>query len=103
MLPGGIVYHFIDLADHRSYRLGGEFHALSFLAEEEAPPGINRLRASEHVMAQMEAGFELLSNKVVKSDIPDNVRRNLLPKFRAMHLDDVCGTEQYLSLRKPLE
>ncbi len=54
-------------------------------------------------MAQMEAGFELLSNKVVKSDIPDNVRRNLLPKFRAMHLDDVCGTEQYLSLRKPLE
>jgi len=102
MLPGGIVYHSIDLADHRSYRLGSEFHALSFLAEEEAPPGINRLRASEHLNAQMEAGFELLSNKVVKSDIPDNVRRNLLPKFRAMHLDDVCGTEQYLSLRKPL-
>lgn len=99
--PGGIVYHFIDLADHRSYRLSGEFHALSFLGEEEAPANINRLRASQHVDAQRRAGFELLFEENVRVDIPAAIEENMRPQFAAMDPDDVRITKQHLVLRKP--
>ena len=101
MKPGGTIFHFIDLADHRSYRFSGEYNALSFLTEQEAPKGVNRLRASEHVSAQESAGFQVLHNETVQSEMPDEIRDNLVPKFACMDPEDLRVTKQRLVLKKP--
>ena len=101
LLPGAVAFHFIDLADHRAYRAGGEFHELSFLAEQEAPKNINRLRASEHLAAQERTGFEILSSAATQIDMPDDIRQNLLPQFKEMDEEDVTTIRLNVVVRKP--
>jgi len=101
MMPGGIVYHFIDLMDHRAYRLDSEFHPLSFLADENPPKNLNRFRASEQLEAQKNAGFEIISSKASnKVDMPDEIYQKLSPKFKKMDLDDICITKLHIVARK---
>jgi hypothetical protein len=102
MAPGGLVFHFVDLVDHRSYRHDPTFNAFSFLTEAQAPPGVNRLRAPQITEAHRQAGFELLKDTRNKIVVPDQVRNNLQPQFRGMSLDEIGTVKQSLILRKPL-
>ncbi len=99
--PGGAVYHFVDLADHRSYRGDGEYSALSFLAEEDAPANMNRLRAHEVTAAHERAGFEIIGDTRHTIPIPRKIEENLLPRFAAMPREDVAAVKQHLVLRRP--
>lgn len=99
--PGGLHFHFIDLADHRAYRLDGTFNQFSFLTEEQAPPGINRLRASEQIGAIKLAGFQILDVKQTRVKIPEKTRDGMLPKWRAMSEEDQETTKLRVVLRKP--
>ncbi|HMN70393.1 MAG TPA: methyltransferase domain-containing protein [Rhodoblastus sp.] len=101
LLPGGVVYHFVDLADHRSYRGDGAFGPLSFLADEVAPPNMNRLRAPQITEAHVAAGFEVLRDSRETAEMPDEILKNLQPRFKAFSLEDVSVIKQSLILRKP--
>ena len=98
--PGGVVFHFVDLVDHRSYTPGSKFNSFSFLAEEHAPKGMNRLRASEVREAHERCGFEILVDRRENDAIPHTTRRRLLPKYREMRVDDVSATIQRLVVRR---
>ena len=99
--PGGIAYHFIDMADHRSYRRDGTYHELSFLTESEAPPNMNRLRAHQQVAAQEAAGFEIVRQARDAMPMTDELRRSLVPPFSSMREEDVAVTKLHLVVRKP--
>ena len=101
LLPGGVVYHFVDLADHRSYRGDGAFGPLSFLADEVAPPNMNRLRAPQITEAHVAAGFEILRDSRESVEMPDEILKNLQPRFREFSPEDVSVIKQSLILRKP--
>lgn len=101
MAPGGIGYHFIDLADHRSYRGDGQFGPLSFLTEHTAPANMNRLRAPEFTAAARAAGFEVLNDQRISAVLDDDLRARLVPPFKAMPAADVAVIKQHLVLRKP--
>ncbi len=101
LAPGGIAYHFIDLADHRSYRGDGAYGPFSFLFEAAAPPNMNRLRAPQFVAAALATGFELLVDRRIAGELSDGDRARLVPPFSTMAIDDVAITKQHLILRKP--
>lgn len=101
LLPGGIAYHFVDLADHRSYRGDGKIGPLDFLAEEEAPPNMNRLRAPQITQAHVDAGFEIVKDDRGRAEMPDWVRENLQPQFKVFSLEDASTIKQSLIARKP--
>ena len=86
--PGGIGFHYIDLADHRSYRHDGEFNAFSFLTEKEGPVNINRLRKSEQENAFTKAGFTITNSVGTTKEIPEATRAKFLPKWEKMSEED---------------
>lgn len=101
MAPGGIAYHFVDLADHRSYRGDGVFGPLSFLTEETAPANMNRLRAPQVAAAAKAAGFHIVKDQRVGADLPPELQARLVAPFSAMAPADVAVIKQHLVLRKP--
>lgn len=101
LAPGGISYHFIDMADHRSYRGDGAFGPFSFLFETQAPANMNRLRAPQFAAAAQVAGFEVLVDRRIAGTMSDDDRTRLVAPFNAMAFDDVIITKQHLILRKP--
>lgn len=102
LAPGGIAYHFIDMADHRSYRGDGAFGPFSFLFEEEAPANMNRLRAPQFVAAAVAAGFEVLVDRRIAAEMTNEERAMLVEPFASMPFEDVTIAKQHLILRKPL-
>ncbi len=102
LAPGGISYHFIDLADHRSYRGNDTYSAFSFLTETVAPANMNRLRAPQFARAALDAGFELLVDRRTVAEMSPADKENLVAPFSSMPLEDVATTKQHLVLRKPV-
>ena len=102
LAPGGISYHFIDLADHRSYRGDDSYTAFSFLTETAAPANMNRLRAPQFAAAALAAGFEVLVDRRIVAEMSADDRENLVAPFSTMPLEDVATTKQHLVLRKPV-
>ncbi len=98
--PGGLGFHFIDLADHRSYRRDGAFNEFSFLTQEEPPMGLNRLRKSEQIAAFQAAGFEVLSVHSRNEPIPEETRTRILPRWSRMDEDDLTAINVRLITRK---
>jgi hypothetical protein len=101
MRPEGVIYHFVDLADHRSYRDAARYSPFTFLTEEECPASLNRLRAPQITAAHAAAGFEVLKDLRQAQPLPPADRERLLPQYRAMRIDDVAVVKQHLVLRKP--
>jgi SAM-dependent methyltransferase len=101
MKPGGIIFHFVDLADHRMYQSDGNFGPFSFLAEETAPPNMNRLRAPEMTEAHRKVGFEVLSDQRTTAEMPEEIRANLQPRFERFTIEEASAFKQLLLLRKP--
>ena len=99
--PGGLHYHFIDMADHRFYTPGSGFNEFSFMAEETGPSNLNRVRASEHLKAFERAGFEVVRTTTTEAVMPPETKAALLPKFAAMTEADQNTTKLHVTLRKP--
>lgn len=99
--PGGLHLHAIDMVDHRSYARDGRFHAWSFLAEEGAPDGMNRLRKSEHLNAIRRAGFDILVEEPKEVDVPPEALAAMLPGYREMPATDLTTIKLNVVLRKP--
>lgn len=98
---GGVQYHFIDMADHRSYVPGGRYDAWSFLAEHDAPKSMNRLRKTQFLRAIEDAGFEILASRGTTGDIPAATSRRLLPQWRNMSEEDQRTIKLSVTLRRP--
>ena len=98
--PGGIVSHFVDLVDHRVYRRDPQFNSFTFLTEEDAPKGMNRLRASEISESHERHGFEILRDKRQSQIIPEETKQQLLPRYHRMRLEDVSVIKQHLVVRR---
>ena len=101
MAPGGIAYHFVDLADHRSYRGDGVYGPLSFLTEADAPANMNRLRAPQVTAAALAAGFEIVKDQRSGVELTADLKARLVPPFAAMAPADVAVIKQHIVLRKP--
>jgi hypothetical protein len=101
LAPGGIAYHFNDLADHRSYRGDGVYGPLSFLTEEAAPANMNRLRAPQMTAAARAVGFEILEDRRIGSEMSAQTQASLVAPFATMASTDVAVIKQHLVLRKP--
>lgn len=101
LLPGGVAYHFVDMADHRSYRGDGQFGPLSFLTEDVAPPNMNRLRKTEQLAAQAQAGFDIVKAAGVNAELTNELRSGLVERFRNLDDDDVSTIKLHLTVRKP--
>jgi len=99
--PGGLGFHFIDLADHRAYRADNEFNIFSFLTEKHGPSNINRLRKSELLTAFESAGWEIIEQSGDTKEIPDETRSNLLPRWKEMSLNDQETYNLTVVVRKP--
>jgi SAM-dependent methyltransferase len=101
--PGGLHFHFIDMADHRSYEVGSKTDPLAFLTEAEAPAGMNRVRASEHLAAFERAGFQVLKASRKKAALDDDIAGRLLPPWRDMSEDDLTTLKLTVVLRRPAQ
>ena len=102
LMPGGVAYHFIDMADHRSFRRNSEFGPLSFLTEEVAPRNQNRLRKSEQLAAHQGAGFDIVNQSSVNAVLDDDIRSRLVERYRGLDDDDISTIKMHLTVRKPL-
>ena len=99
--PGALQFHFIDLADHRTYRSGAEHDFWSFLTEPEAPPNVNRLRANEHLELIEAAGFEFLNRHRKTAPLPESTRARLLPPWRNLPAEEIETIGLSVLLRRP--
>ncbi len=99
--PGGVHYHFIDLADHRSYEAGSKCSPFGFLTERAAPAGLNRLRASDHLASFEAAGFEVLKVRRQNHPIPDDIRNRLLEPWSSRPDEDLNTLKLTVVLRRP--
>jgi SAM-dependent methyltransferase len=99
--PGGVAFHFVDLADHRSYRSDGGYTKFSFLTEELPPQSLNRLRAHQVTAAHQDAGFEILKDQRHTAPMSPQERKLLLPQFKAMRTEDLQAVRQQLVVRRP--
>lgn len=99
--PGGIAFHFVDLADHRAYRGDKEYGPFTFLTEEEGPKNLNRLRAVEIHAAHVAAGFEILEEERNAEKMPEAIRARLVGKWKTMPIEDVSVTKHSILVRKP--
>lgn len=102
MEPGGLGFHYIDLADHRAYRHDGDYNEFSFLTEETCAPNLNRLRASEQIAAFKAVGFEILETQHKRIPVPETTRAAYLPRFAAMSEEDQDSRALRLVIRKPV-
>ncbi|MGP1281737.1 MAG: methyltransferase domain-containing protein [Parasphingopyxis sp.] len=99
--PGGIQFHFIDMADHRSYDADSDADAWTFLTEEEAPPSMNRLRKSEHLAAIEKAGFRIVSMNETKAEMPRKTAARLIEPWKSMSDEDLLTTKLTVVIQKP--
>lgn len=98
--PGAVQFHFIDIADHRSYGNEPDFDPWTFLTEAEPPGWMNRLRKSQHLAAIETAGFEILSVKDAQEEIPAATRERFLEPWAAMTEEDLATTKVTVIFRK---
>ncbi|MEM8552462.1 MAG: methyltransferase domain-containing protein [Pseudomonadota bacterium] len=101
--PGGLGYHFIDLADHRAYRNDGAYDAFTFLTEEEGPRNLNRLRRGEHISAFERAGFSILAQSARHRPVSAPTRERLLAPWKDLPEDELSAISLTLSVRKPAD
>ena len=97
---GAVQFHFIDIADHRSYGGDSDFDAWSFLTEDNPPDWMNRLRKSQHIAAIEEAGFEIVSLRDTQEDIPSETRKAFLEPWASMSEEDLKTTKMTVIFRK---
>lgn len=100
LCPGGYLFHFVDLQDHRCYSKASQFHPLSFLTEETAPANMNRLRAPQILSAHEKAGFEIISEKRTNIDVGE-LRSSIIQRFQYFTDDELGAIKQTLLVRKP--
>jgi SAM-dependent methyltransferase len=98
--PGAVQFHFIDLADHRSYTPGSGADAWTFLTEKTAPQGMNRLRKSEHIAAIEKAGFQILSANDSQEELPTETSAKLIKPWKSMSEDDLETTKLTVVIQK---
>lgn len=98
--PGAVQFHFIDMADHRSYTPGTGADAWTFLTEKTAPQGMNRLRKSEHIAAIEKAGFQILSANTAKEELPAETATGLIQPWKSMSEDDLETTKLTVVIQK---
>ena len=101
LVPGGYAYHFIDIADHRSYSRRPEFNPFTFLTEKVGPKSQNRWRKSEFLDAFAESGFEVIEVASTRMEVPADTREALLPKWDAMSDEDIETIKLRVLLKKP--
>ena len=101
LLPGGYAYHFIDIADHRSYSRRPEYNPFTFLTESVGPKSQNRLRKSEFLEAFSRCGFEIIEVASTQMDVPAETREKILPKWSAMSDEDIETIKLRVLLKKP--
>lgn len=101
LVPGGYAYHFIDIADHRSYSPKPEFNPFTFLTESVAPKSQNRWRKSEFINSFEQCGFEVVEVASTQMEIPKETRAKLLPKWQAMSDEDIETIKLRILLKKP--
>lgn len=102
-MPGGLHFHFIDLADHRSFESRAKVSPFAFLTEHAAQPGLNRVRASEHLRRFEEAGFQVLKARPQKHAVPGEIKQRLVPPFSDMSPDDISALKLTVVLRRPMQ
>ncbi len=99
--PGGVQFHYIDLADHRSYAGNGKFDKWSFLTSEDGPPNLNRLRAQEHREAFERVGFEIIEEQRTLAQIPPETKARLIQPWRNLSDEEINTIGSRLTLRRP--
>ena len=72
-----------------------------FLTDEVAPPNMNRLRAPQITAAALAAGFEVITDQRITTELPAALKARLVSPFAAMADEDVAVIKQHLVLRKP--
>jgi hypothetical protein len=103
MARGGVAYHWVDIADHRTYTEPSRFHEWSLLGEEEGWSDglVNTLRACE-LRAQLEdAGFEVLAQQNDYGELPEGFATLIRGRFAAMSADELRIRNVRLVLFKP--
>ncbi len=98
--PGGLQFHFVDMADHRSYRGTSEFDPWTFLTEQEAAANHNRLRAHEHTKAFRDAGFEILEIEPIRKKIPPATRERLISPWKDLPSNEIETIRARFLLRR---
>lgn len=99
--PGSVQFHYIDLADHRSYQTGSKYNAWSFLTEQAEADNHNRLRAHEHLDLIRAAGFELCQENKVTQEIPAETRERLVAPWRDLPREELETIGLRVLLRRP--
>ena len=101
--PGGINAHYIDGADHRSYR-DDSLGPLAFLEAESAEElvhGSNRVRPLDYRPLFESRGFEVLhEQRWPPLEITEQLRARLVEPYRSMPADKLAHTQVRFMLRR---
>ncbi len=103
MAPGGIAFHLVDRADHRSYTEPEKYHAWSMLAEDQSWSDglVNRLRACELRQELEAAGIKVLSQENEEWEVPPGFRGKLKGRFRSTPDAELSIVRVKFVLQKP--
>lgn len=99
--PGGLMFHFVDLADHAIYGPPSDKHYWSFLEETQWHGHTNRLRAHEVLSILQAAGFEVLDTETETCQLPPGLRERLDDRFAQMTDAQLETIRIGVALRKP--
>lgn len=90
---GGVMYHHIDLVDHRAYTNPGKYNYWTFLTKERYEDKVSNMLRREEIMKMFnESGFEKVKEYKMVNDVPENVYNSLSLRFRKFSKEEISIT-----------
>ena len=95
----GFIYTSVDFRDHRLYSRGLSGWQYLLDGGDHEPNYINKIRFTEMTMIFNRTGFEVVSSKVIREELPPSVNDNLLPEYKSLSTLDKEAVEAQFLLR----
>ncbi len=95
----GYIYTSVDFRDHRLYSQGLSPWQYLLDGGDHEPNYINKIRYTSMVAVFNRTGFEIVSSKIVREELPPSVDNELLPEYRMLSTLDKEAVEARFLLR----
>ncbi|MBI5403292.1 MAG: methyltransferase domain-containing protein [Ignavibacteriae bacterium] len=97
----GVMYHHIDLVDHRAYTRPGKYNYWTFLTIENYKDTVsNMLRHEEIAKLVRENGFEITQETKMTNEVPDSIYNSLSGSYNKFSKEEISITGTKALMKK---
>jgi len=100
MLDDSIIFADIDYRDHRRYTIGSSPWLYLVDDGDHESNYINKIRHREMLSIINESGFNIIDSIERKYDVPSNILREILPRYKPLEHEDISTLESRIIFTK---